>query len=155
MNVNNAEGAGAALISQLCYIQFRFSKSCPLCQPKNLCKLHVILLYQTTLLFEWKTKKREKRGELNVLKSLKMNSCLLSMSRKPHFSLGFIRTWPTIICFKWLRLCVCYHLSHGHSVMGSNRNVQWLSALQQHSFPSLLSPGPVSLSSRYSRSNGF
>lgn len=61
----------------------------------------------------------------------------------------------TIIFLEGLRLCVCYHLSHGHSVMGSNRNLRWLSALQQHSFPSPLSSSPLSLSSRYSRSNGF
>lgn len=138
-----------------------FSKGCPVWQPKKLKWVicNVSLLNDLIVWVKNKTLTEKRWSEHHTIlttQNIKNECCLLSISRgKKHLSLGFIWTWLTTICSKWLRLCVCYHLSHGHSVMGSNRNVQWLSALQQHSFPSLLSLGPVSLSSRYSRSNGF
>lgn len=77
-----------------------------------------------------------------------MNSTNVQRKRSSFDSVGYKRLPAD-------RLCVGDHLSHGRSVMGSNRNLKWLTALQQHRFPSLLSSGPLSLSSRYSRSNGL
>lgn len=51
--------------------------------------------------------------------------------RKHLYGGGSVCVQLTIIFLEWLRLCVCYHLSHGYSVMGSNRNLKRLSALQQ------------------------
>lgn len=145
----------AALYAGVLYISETIALSG---NPRRWSKLYVIFLYCATLVSEWKTKTiAEKRWseDHKILTTQNItNKWLPTVHEQKQNSFARVlselgRLWSAA------RLCVCYHLSHGHSVMGSNRNVQWLSALQQRSFPSLLSRGPVSLSSRYSTSNGF